>query len=338
MDLPLRQLGTSDLRITSLGFGSWAVGGSNWAYGWGPQDDHDSIATIHAAVDAGINWIDTAQVYGLGHSEKVVGDAVALLPAADRPYLFTKGGEHGDPERPSEPTVQDSRPSTLRRELEGSLRRLRVEQVDLYQIHWPDPNGVPIEDSWAEMVRFLEEGKTRAIGVCNYGVDVLRRAEAIRHVESLQPPFSLIRRDTASELLPWAKANGTGVIVYSPMQSGLLTDAMSVERLAALPASDWRRRGQQLQEPLLSRNLALRDALRPVARRHGTSVAAVAIAWVLAWPGVTGAIVGARRPDQIGGWIDGAAVRLTDADLDEIGGAIEAAGAGSGPARPPRDG
>jgi aryl-alcohol dehydrogenase-like predicted oxidoreductase len=320
--------------ITTVGFGAWAIGGGGWAYGWGPQDDSASIAAIRHAVDQGINWVDTAAIYGLGHSEEVVGKALRQISMDDRPYVFTKGGMVPDTSRPYEEPVRNLQPASIRRDLEASLRRLAIDRIDLYQFHWPDQTGTAVEDSWAEMVRLRDEGKVRAIGVANFDETLLDRAEAIEHVDSLQPPFSLIRRDSAADVIPWAGAHDTGVIVYSPMQSGILTDAFSAERVAAMAAEDWRRRSPYFQEPGLSRNLALRDALRPVAKRHGTSVSAVAIAWTLAWPGVTGAIVGARSPEQIDGWIDAGRIELTPEDLVEIGNAIKIMGAGTGPLHP----
>lgn len=332
--LPTRELGTTGMRITTVGFGAWAIGGGDWAFGWGPQEDDDSIAAIRHAVERGINWIDTAAVYGLGHSEEVVRRALEPLSAQERPLLFTKGGLVWDDNDRQTPPVQTLKPASIRRELEASLRRLGVERVDLYQFHWPDATGVAVEDSWAEMTRLLDEGKVRAAGVSNFNVALLERCERIRHVDSLQPPFSLIRREAAAAELPWCAQHKTGVIVYSPMQSGILTDGFSAERMASLAADDWRRRSAEFQEPRLSRNLALRDALGPIAKRHQTTVAAVAVAWTLAWPGVTGAIVGARRPAQIDGWIGAASLVLTGEDLDEISAAIRQTGAGRGPARP----
>jgi aryl-alcohol dehydrogenase-like predicted oxidoreductase len=329
----MRPLGTSGLAITPVGFGAWAAGGGGWAYGWGPQDDDRSVAAMRHAVELGINWIDTAAVYGLGHSEEVVGRLLRTLSPADRPLVFTKCGQvWNEHDRMAEPQ-RTLRPESIRREVTASLRRLGVERIDLYQFHWPDQTGAAIEDSWAEMVRLVEEGKVRAAGVSNFNVELLSRAEGVRHVDSLQPPFSLIRREYAGSEIPWAAEHGTGVIVYSPMQSGILTDRFSRERVTQLAPDDWRRRGPDFQEPRLNRNIALRDALKPIARRHGTSVAAVAVAWTIAWPGVTGAIVGARSPDQVDGWIGAARLALTAQDLGEIAAAIERTGAGSGPAR-----
>jgi aryl-alcohol dehydrogenase-like predicted oxidoreductase len=332
--LDTRRLGATDLEITTVGFGAWAIGGGGWAYGWGPQDDANSIAAIHHAVGRGVNWIDTAAIYGLGHSEEVVGRAVRELPAADRPFVFTKGGMVPDPARPYEEPQRTLQPASIRREVEASLRRLGVERIDLYQFHWPDQTGTPVEESWAEMVRFVDEGKVAAIGVSNFDAALLERAAALRHVDSLQPPFSLIRRDSGTEAIPWAAAHATGVIVYSPMQSGILTDTFSAARVDTMAQDDWRRSAPHFNEPDLSRNIALRDALRPIAARHGATVSAVAVAWTLAWPGVTGAIVGARDAAQVDGWIGAATLQLSDDDLREITTALHRTGAGSGPVQP----
>jgi aryl-alcohol dehydrogenase-like predicted oxidoreductase len=334
MQIPTHPLGRSGLHITRLGFGSWAIGGGGWAFGWGPQDDADSLATMRHAVELGINWIDTAAVYGLGHSEEVVGRLLRELPQAQRPLIFTKCGLVWDERDPMKPPARVLKPESIRRECEASLRRLGVERIDLYQFHWPDGTGTPVEDSWATMVKLIEEGKVRAGGVSNFDVNLLDRCEAIRHVDSLQPPFSLINRAAAEKEIPWCAKHGTGVICYSPMHSGLLTDSFTAERASSLAEDDWRRRAPDFQQPNLDRNLALRDALRPIAKRHATSVSSVAIAWTLAWPGVTGAIVGARTPAQVDGWIGAAAIALTPQDLDEIALAIQRTKAGAGPARP----
>jgi aryl-alcohol dehydrogenase-like predicted oxidoreductase len=334
MALRKRRLGRSDLEITTVGLGAWAIGGGGWLFGWGKQDDEDSIVAIRHAAELGVNWIDTAAIYGLGHSEEVVGRALAEMPAGQRPMVFTKCGLIADPARPFEPPRRDLRPESIRRECEASLQRLRVERIDLYQFHWPDEQGTPIEDSWGEMKRLVQEGKVRAAGVSNFTVPLLERCERIMHVDSLQPPFSAIRRDAAAELIPWCAAHGTGVIVYSPMQSGLLTDSFTAERVSKFAEDDWRRRNPDFQEPNLSRNLRLRDALRPIAKRHGTTVAAVAVAWTLSWPGVTGAIVGARSPAQVDGWIRAGEMELTQQDIGEIAQAIAETGAGTGPSRP----
>ena len=336
MELLTRPLGISGLRITQVGFGAWAIGGGGWSYGWGSQDDTDSVAAIKHAVASGINWVDTAAIYGLGHSEEVVGRALREIPAGERPYVFTKGGQIGDRSRPFEEAQHNLRPESIRKEVEASLRRLGVDRIDLYQFHWPDAIGTPVEESWGEMVRLIQEGKVRAGGVSNFDVGLLERAERVRHVDSLQPPFSLIHRQSGADVIPWSAAHGTGVIAYSPMQSGILTDDFSRERVARMDADDWRRRNPEFNEPLLSRNLALRDALRPIASRHGVSVSAVAVAWVLSWPGVSGAIVGARSPQQVDGWIAAGNLTLTQEDLDEISGALVRTEAGVGPTHPAR--
>jgi aryl-alcohol dehydrogenase-like predicted oxidoreductase len=319
------------MNITRLGFGSWAVGGGGWAFGWGPQDDQASLATMRHAIEAGVNWIDTAAIYGLGHSEKIVGLLLRQLPAAERPFVFTKCGLIWNPADRMAAPRQVLTPESIRKECESSLRRLGVERIDLYQFHWPDTTGTPVEDSWAAMMKLVEEGKIRAAGVSNFDVRLLDRCDAIHHVDSLQPPFSLINRDAAAREIPWCASHGTGVICYSPMQSGLLTERFTADRVSSLAPDDWRRRAPDFQQPNLGRNLALRDALRPIAKRHSTSVSAVAIAWALAVPRVTGAIVGARTPEQVDGWIDAAYITLTAEDLDTIATAIQHTGAGSGP-------
>ncbi len=328
-----RALGRDGPKITTVGFGAWAVGGGDWAYGWGAQDDADSVAAIRRALAHGVDWIDTAAVYGLGHSEEVV--ARALKGVSERPLVFTKCGMvwQDQPDGVPRPNL---RPEEIRRECDDSLRRLGVERIDLLQFHWPDTRtGTPVEESWGVMADLVAQGKVRWAGVSNFTVDLLERCEPIRHVDSLQPPFNAIQREAGGALLAWCADHGTGVIAYSPMMSGLLTDRFSRERIDRMDANDWRRGVPDVfGEPALSRNLALRDALAPVAERHGATVAAVAVAWVLAWPEVTGAIVGARTPDQVDGWIGAAGLSLGDDDLDEIARAIEASGAGAGPVRP----
>jgi aryl-alcohol dehydrogenase-like predicted oxidoreductase len=335
MSLPTHPLGNSGLQITRVGFGSWAVGGGGWSYGWGPQDDAASVATMRHALELGINWIDTAAIYGLGHSEEVVGQLIRELPRAERPLIFTKCGLVWDERDPMKPPQRNLSPDSIRRECEASLRRLGVECIDLYQFHWPDP-ATPVEDSWSAMIKLVEEGKVRAAGVSNFDATLLERCEAIRHVDSLQPPFSLIDRTAAAAEIPWCASHDTGVICYSPMQSGLLTESFTAQRVAALAEDDWRRRAAEFQQPRLGRNLALRDALQPIAQRHETSVSCIAIAWVLSWRGVSGAIVGARTPQQVDGWIEAAAIKLTRRDLDEIAAAIRHSSAGTGPAKPRR--
>jgi aryl-alcohol dehydrogenase-like predicted oxidoreductase len=334
MSLARRPLGKSGLEITTVGFGAWATGGGGWAFGWGAQDDGESVAAIRHAIERGVNWIDTAAVYGLGHSEEVVGRAVRELPAGDRPYVFTKCGLQWDDANPMVQAKRSLRPESIARECEASLLRLGLERIDLFQFHWPDESGVAVEDSWAAMAKLVEQGKVRAIGVSNFSVPLLERCEAVRHVDSLQPPFSLVRRDVATAEVPWCAAHHAGVIVYSPMQSGILTDRFSTERITAMAADDWRRRSPQFQSPKLEANLALRDALKPVAARRGVSVGAVAVAWTLAWPGVTGAIVGARSPEQVDGWIGASGLVLDGDDLAAIAKGVETTGAGTGPVGP----
>jgi aryl-alcohol dehydrogenase-like predicted oxidoreductase len=336
MSLPKRPLGSSGVEITTIGFGSWAIGGGGWAFSWGPQDDAASIASMRHAWELGITWIDTAAIYGLGHSEEVVGQFLRELPASERPLVFTKCGLVWDEGNPMAEPKRILKPESIRRECDASLRRLGVERIDLYQFHWPDESGTPVEDSWSEMMRLLDQGKIRLAGVSNFDVPLLQRCEVIRHVDSLQPPFSLIRRQAAERQIPWCLEHGTGVICYSPMESGLLTDTFTADRVAKLAPDDWRRRAPWFREPNLSRNLALRDALRPIAQRHGVPVSAVAVAWTIAWPGVTGAIVGARSPQQVDGWIGAATLQLTTADLEEISDAITRTGAGTGPTIPLR--
>lgn len=322
------------MAITRVGFGAWAVGGGDWSFAWGDQDDDESIAAIRYAVERGVNWIDTAAVYGLGHSEEVVARALADVAPADRPYVFTKGGlVWDDRNRLAEPKRVGA-PASLRREVEASLRRLRVERIDLFQLHWPADDGTPLEEYWQTFLDMKGSGKVRAIGLSNHDASQLELAEQIGHVDTLQPPFSLIRRDAAGRELPWCAGHDTGVIVYSPMQAGLLTGAFTRERAASLGPGDWRSRSPYFTGDALERNLALADALVPIARRHETTVGAIAVAWTLAWPAVTGAIVGARRPSQIDGWLPAASLELTEHDLDEIANAILGTGAGSGPVRP----
>jgi len=334
MSLRKRSLGFSGVPITVTGFGAWALGGGDWAYSWGPQDDNQSIQTIRHALEQGINWIDTAAVYGLGHSEEVVGRLLRALSPSERPMVFTKCGLVWDESNRKAEPRRALKPESIRKECEASLGRLGVERIDLYQFHWPDETGTAVEESWGEMARLVEQGKIRMAGVSNFDVSLLERCEAISHVDSLQPPFSLIHRDAAAREIPWCAKHGTGVICYSPMQSGLLTDSFTADRIANLAEDDWRRRSPEFQEPNLSRNLSLRDSLRPIAQRYNTTVSAIAVAWVNAWPGVTAAIVGARSPQQVDGWIAAANLGLSAADLEEIANAIERTGAGTGPAMP----
>ncbi|HVE64901.1 MAG TPA: aldo/keto reductase [Mycobacteriales bacterium] len=336
MSLPTRQLGSTGLEITTVGFGAWAVGGGGWGGGWGDQSDRDSIAAIRHGVEQGVNWIDTAPIYGFGRSEEVVGRALRDIPEPDRPFVFTKCGLVWDPEAATPGPSNVMAAESVRQELEASLRRLGVERIDLYQVHWPPTDGTPIEEYWATMAELREAGKVRAIGLSNHDTKALTAAASIAHVDSVQPPFSLISRETAADVLPWCVANDAGAIVYSPMQSGLLTGAMTEERVAALPADDWRASHDDFTGAGGRRNLALADALRPVAERYGVPVASVAVAWTLSWPGVTGAIVGARQPDQVDGWLPAAGMTLSPDDLTELAGAIRRTGAGSGPEHPPQ--
>ena len=330
-DLPTVPFGRTDLAITRVGFGAWAIGGAGWSFGWGSQDDEESAAAIRRAIEGGVNWLDTAAVYGLGHSEEVVGRTLADYPDTDRPYVFTKCGMVWDP---GETTPRrQATPESIRREVDDSLRRLRLDRIDLYQVHWPPDGDVPLERYWQAMLDLVAAGKVRAVGLSNHDVKQLEAAEALGHVDSLQPPYSAIDRDAAADLIPWCAEHETAVIVYSPMQSGLLTGAFDEERAANLPDDDWRSRSEDFTGDGLRRNLALADALRPLAERHGVPLPAVAVAWTLATKGVTGAIVGARRPEQVTGWLPAASLQLTGADLDEIAGAIARTGAGHGPAR-----
>ena len=329
-------LGKTGMQITRTGFGAWAIGGSGWSFGWGTQDDANSIAAIRHALERGINWIDTAAVYGLGHSEEMVASALQGMPASERPYVFTKCGLVWDEQNHAATPRRIGDPASIRREVEGSLRRLKLERIDLYQMHWPAEDGTPLEAYWRTLLDLKAEGKVRAVGLSNHDVGQLAQAERIGHVDTLQPPFSAIHRDAAALQLPWCKEHETGVIVYSPMQSGLLTGAFTAARAARLPADDWRSRSPDFGGEGLRRNLALVEAFRPIAKRHGTTVAAVAVAWTLAWPGVTGAIVGARRPAQIDDWLAAASLELSNADLDEIAETIERLDIGDGPERPSR--
>ena len=331
-NLPTVPFGRTGMNITRVGFGAWAVGGTNWSGGWGPQDDGDSVAAIRHAVESGVNWVDTAWVYGYGHSEEVVREALSVYSEDDRPFVFTKCG-------PIEPTVRTDEPlatgdpKVLREQVVASLRRLGVESVDLMQMHWPAEDDVEVETYWQTLLDMKAEGLYGAVGLSNFEPDELERAEALGHVDTLQPPFSAISREAAAEVLPWCLAHETGVIVYSPMQAGLLTGAFTAERVDALPDDDWRKSDDDFTVNL-SANLAVAEAMAEVARRREVSTPAAAAAWTLAWPGVTAAIVGARRPEQVEGWLAAATLSYTAEDLELVAAAITSAGAGDGPTRP----
>jgi aryl-alcohol dehydrogenase-like predicted oxidoreductase len=310
-----RKLGTSDLHITPVGYGAWAIGGSGWQFAWGSQDDNDSVAAIHRSLELGVNWIDTAAVYGMGHSEVVVARALKSW-TGPRPYVFTKCGLGWDAEGNVRKMLSAD---SIRSEVEDSLRRLDVDVIDLYQIHWPpDPDSLELEEGWSTLADLKREGKVRWIGVSNFNVEQLRRAQAIAPVTSLQPRYSLVHREVEDEILPYCLNEGIGVIVYSPMASGLLTGAMTRERAAKLPKDDWRSGHPDFTEPNLSHNLALVGRLRQIAKRHNRSVGEVAIAWTLHHPAVTGAIVGARTAKQAGGVMRAGSLRLSNEAVNEI--------------------
>jgi aryl-alcohol dehydrogenase-like predicted oxidoreductase len=305
-----RRLGNSDMNLTSIGFGAWAIGGGNWQFAWGAQDDNESVEAILRALDGGVNWIDTAAVYGLGHSEEVVGRA--LKQTSEKPYVFTKCSMTWGEDRKIVQTMKK-----IRHECEASLRRLGVGTIDLYQIHWPVPDE-EIEEGWHTMADLQREGKVRWIGVSNFSVAQMERARKIAPITSLQPPYSMINRGVEAEILPWCKKHGIGVINYSPMASGLLTGAMTKERVAAMPDDDFRKRAREFQEPNLSRNLALADLLKQIGARHGVSAGVVAIAWTLHNPAITAAIVGGRSAEQVDGVLPAATFRLSEDEFGEI--------------------
>lgn len=307
-----RQLGNSDLHISRIGIGAWALGGSGWEGSMGPHNEADSIPAIHAALDHGLNWIDTAALYGLGHSEEIVARALQARKA--RPYIFTKCERVWDRARKVGACLKAG---SIRRECEESLRRLKVEVIDLYQIHWPEPDE-DIEEGWAELVRLKAAGKVRYIGVSNFSVAQMKRAQSIAPITSIQPPYSIVTSQVEDEILPYAARNGMGVIVYSPMSAGLLTGEMTRERVANFSSEDWRRNLPNFQEPLLSRNLRLVEQLREIGNRHGRTPGEVAIAWALHHPAVTGAIVGFRSPAQVHGIVGAANFQLTPAEMNEI--------------------
>jgi aryl-alcohol dehydrogenase-like predicted oxidoreductase len=305
-------LGRTGVEITRVGFGAWAIGGSDWQFGWGEQEDEESAAAIRRAVELGVNWIDTAAQYGLGHSEEVVGRAVERVDP--QPLIFTKGGQ---PEGPNRTSYQSLKRDSLRRECEGSLERLGVDAIDLYQIHWPIPDE-EVEEGWSALAELKEEGLVRHIGASNFSVEQLERAEAIAPVETLQPPYSLLDREVEAEILRYCEEHGIGVIVYSPMASGLLTGRMTRERIEALPDDDWRRQSDRFREPELSRGLEVVERVQAVAERHAVSPGAVAVAWTLRHPAVHGAIVGFRRPDQVDPIVVAADLELSDGDVAEL--------------------
>jgi aryl-alcohol dehydrogenase-like predicted oxidoreductase len=311
-----KKLGNSDLQITSIGVGAWAMGGGGWAFSWGPQDDNESIAAIRAAFDKGVNWIDTAAVYGLGHSEEVVARAVEGI--SPRPYIFTKCARIWNEQRQIGKSLKAD---SVRAECEASLRRLKIDCIDLYQMHWPEPDE-DIEEGWSTMARLQQEGKVRWIGVSNFSVEQLKRIAPIAPITSLQPPYSMLVRAAEEKLLPYTLENGIGVIVYSPMRNGLLSGGMSKERVAAFAADDFRRRVPDFQEPALTRNLQVADLLKAIGARHGRTAGEVAIAWTLRNPAVTGAIVGMRSPQQVEGVIGVMDFRLKQPEIDEIEAAL----------------
>jgi aryl-alcohol dehydrogenase-like predicted oxidoreductase len=316
--LETRQLGNSDLRLTSIGFGAWAIGGGNWDFGWGPQDDRESIEAIVRALEDGVNWIDTAAVYGLGHSEEIV--AKALAESRKKPYVFTKCSMRWHEDRSM---YQSLKKDSVREEVENSLRRLKLDAIDLYQIHWPDPEA-DLEEGWEAMARLKEEGKLRYIGVSNFSVEQIKRVQKIAPVTSLQPPYSLVNPAAEKEILPFCKAHNIGVINYSPMASGLLTGKMTAARVAAMPADDWRPRTAQFKEPKLSRNLKLVELLREIGDAHNVQPGVVAVAWTLRNPAVTAAIVGARRASQVDGTLPAATFRLSDEEAAKIDAFVKA--------------
>lgn len=309
-----RQFGKTDMQITPVGLGTWAIGGGNYQFGWGAQDDKESIAAIHRALELGVNWIDTAAVYGLGHSEEVVGRAVKEWSGSDRPYIFTKCSRVWNEQKAISSNLE---PRSIRNEVEQSLRRLQVDAIDLYQMHWPEPDA-DIEEGWGAMAKLKVEGKVRHIGVSNFNMSQMERIQQIAPIESLQPPYSLIRPDVERKILPYCQQHNIGVIAYSPMQSGLLSGKMSRERIAGMPEDDWRKRNEEFQEPRLSRNLALVDVLNDIGFPHNMSPGEVAIAWTLRNPAVTGAIVGGRNPQQVEEVVNAAEFRLSDSELDQI--------------------
>jgi aryl-alcohol dehydrogenase-like predicted oxidoreductase len=325
---PTRPLGTSTLQLTPIGLGAWAIGGE-WRFGWGPQDDAASIATIRRAIARGLNWIDTAAIYGLGHSEEVVGRAIHTIPRSERPYVFTKCSLVWDD---AGNTWHSLDPQSIRREAEASLRRLQVDRIDLYQIHWPvwpsSPQGHDpgtIEEAWAALTKLRDEGKVAFIGVSNFDVAQMTRISRIEVPTSLQPPYSMLRPEIEQDILPYCLQNNIGVIPYSPMQSGLLTGTMTRERLASLPEGDWRRNGRFFQEPMFSKAMSIVERVRPIADKHGRTPGEIAIAWTLRHPAITGTIVGARNPHQLDELMGAATFRLSQREIEELDAALTAA-------------
>jgi aryl-alcohol dehydrogenase-like predicted oxidoreductase len=308
----LRTLGNSDLKLTPIGFGAWAIGGGDWKFAWGPQDDNQSIDAIHRALDLGINWIDTAAVYGLGHSEEVVGRAIKST--SHKPYVFTKCALRWNEDR----SIYNSiKADSVRLEVEASLRRLNVDTIELYQIHWPNPDP-EIEEGWGEMAKLQKQGKIRWIGVSNFNVEQMKRAQKIAPITSLQPPYSMLRRAIEAEILPFVQQNGIGVINYSPMVSGLLTGKMTAERVAAMPADDWRRNSVEFNEPKLGRNMKLVELLREIGSGHGVTPGVVAVAWTLHHPAITAAIVGGRSGKQVEEIVPAMQFRLSEEEYERI--------------------
>jgi aryl-alcohol dehydrogenase-like predicted oxidoreductase len=306
-----RQLGNTDIEITPIGLGSWAIGGGGWEFGWGAQEDIESMSTIKEALNLGINWIDTAAVYGLGHSEEVVGEAIR---GRERPYIFTKCSRVWGKDRKISSSLKAD---SIKRECEASLKRLRVDYIDLYQIHWPNPEP-DLEEGWTAMAELKKEGKVRAIGVSNFTIEQMQRVQRIAPINSLQPPYSLIHPDVEKDILRYCQQQNIGVIVYSPMMSGLLTGTMTKERVQNMPDDDWRKKDREFQEPRLSRNLELANLLTEIGFPHNVSAGVVAVAWVLNNPAVTGAIVGGRRPQQIQEMVNASEFRLSESEIADI--------------------
>jgi aryl-alcohol dehydrogenase-like predicted oxidoreductase len=331
--LPARPVASTGMSLTRVGLGTWAMGGLGPKMTWGAVDDEESAGSIRAAVERGINWIDTAAMYGLGHSEEVLGDVIARIPESDRPYVSTKCGLRWGL---AAKTLRIGSPASLRWELDESLRRLRLDKIDLYFVHWPAEDGTPVEEYWAVLVEMRRQGKIGAAGLSNHNVGQVAAAEAVGHVDAVQPPFSAIEREAADQLIPWCLQHNTAVVNYAPMQSGLLTGTFSAQRVAALPDNDWRKTHPNFTGDHLRRNVALAEAMRPIADKHASTVAAVAVAWTLAIPGVTSAIVGARRPSQVESLLAAATLELDDEDLMAVARAVEVTGAGRGPVPTPK--